>query len=88
MIPTTKLVMTDLSRQKRFNTALDDDLTPSHTVDHAIHHFLERTGIPENGLRWTAFSRGRLLDNKRHLSEVPTADDSWTVMPEVTAGAV
>jgi hypothetical protein len=87
MIATQKLVMSDLSRQKRLDAALDADLTPNHTVDQAIRHYLERLSIPDNGLRWTAFSRGRLLDKKLPLSDVPDVDDRWTVMPEVAAGA-
>ena len=87
MIPVSKLVLSDLSRQKRVQVELGGTLTASHTVGHAIDHYLERTRIPERGLRWTAFSRGRLLDKKRLLADLPSDDAEWTVMPEVTAGA-
>ena len=87
MIATTKIEMTDLSRQKRLATELGEELTPAHTVEHAVQLFLERLRIAENGLRWTAFSRGVRLDLKRKLSELPEEDTRWTVMPEVSAGA-
>ena len=86
MIATTKLRMTDLSHQKRFDTDLGDELTPQHTVDQAIELFIEQTGIPSHGLRWTAFSRGVRLDKKSALADLPESDASWTVMPEVSAG--
>lgn len=88
MIATSKLTLSDLTRQRHLAVELGETLTPDHTVGQAIDHYLEHTRIPGNGLRWTAFSRGRLLDKKRRLADVPVVDDDWTVMPEVTAGAV
>ncbi|NUQ63744.1 MAG: hypothetical protein HUU20_14800 [Pirellulales bacterium] len=86
MVAATRVRMTDLSRQRRYETDLQSDLTPQHTVDHAIRHYLDRMSIPEGGLRWAAFSRGVRLDSKIPLREVPEADTQWTVMPEVSAG--
>ena len=86
MIASNELVMSDLSRQKRFRTRLDDDLTPDHTVDHAVGLYLDRMGIPDNGLPWTAFSRGVRLDRKAQLADLPEAYDRWVVLPEVSAG--
>lgn len=86
MIATTKLKMRDLGRQRPFETELNGELTPRNTVDHALRHYLERKGIPDNGLRWTAFSRGVRLDAKRELADLPEVDAEWTVMPEVSAG--
>lgn len=86
MIATTRLEMNDLSRQKRLSTDLSDELTPEHTVEQAVQHDLERSGIHDNGLRWTAIGRGVCLDMKRHLSELPEDDTSWVVTPDVAAG--
>jgi len=87
MVTDTRLKMADLSRQKRFQTDLQGELTPQHTVDQAIQHYLGRMNIPDNGLRWTAFSRGVRLDNKAPLADIPENDVEWTVMPEVSAGS-
>ncbi len=81
------ITMSDLSRQRRFQTELDaDELTRRHTVGQAIEHYLDRMSIRSNGLRWMAFSRGVKLDDKTTLSEIPEMDSQWTVMPEVSAG--
>ena len=88
MNATTRLNMSDLSRQKTFDTDLSDQLQPGHTVDQAIDFYLESVGVSPNGLRWTAYSRGVRLDGKMRLEELPSADVRWTVMPEVSAGAV
>ncbi len=87
MIPTSVIQMSDLSRQKRFRTELLEDLTPEHTVDQAVELYLDRMGIPDHGLPWSAFSRGVRLDRKQRLGELPDVDDRWVVMPEVSAGA-
>ena len=82
------IAMSDLSRQKRFRAELGSDgLTRRHTVGQAVDHYLDRMGIRDNGLRWTAFSRGVKLDSKRSLADVPEADSEWTVLPEVSAGS-
>lgn len=79
--------MSDLSRQKKYRADLrGEDLSDRHTVGQAIEHYLDNMGIRNNGLRWTAFSRGVKLDNKRPLGEIPATDTEWTVMPEVSAG--
>lgn len=84
---TRSVVMSDISRQKKFRADLDvDGLTPRHTVGQAVEHYLDRMSIRDNGLRWTAFSRGVKLDSKRLLEDVPETDSEWTVMPEVSAG--
>jgi hypothetical protein len=87
MVALSKVSMTDLSRQKRFETDLRDELTPRHTVGQAVEMYLDRMGLPDrDSLRWAAFSRGVRLDSKRRLEEVPDTDSQWTVLPEVTAG--
>lgn len=84
---TRSFVMSDISRQKKFRADLGvDGLTPRHTVGQAVEHYLDRMSIRDNGLRWTAFSRGVKLDSKRPLEDVPETDSEWTVMPEVSAG--
>lgn len=81
------ITMFDLSRQQRLDAQLDrGELTGRHTVGQAVEHYLDRMGIRDNGLRWTAFSRGVKLDNKRSINDVPDTDTNWTVMPEVSAG--
>ena len=81
------ITMSDLSRQKRFQTELDvDGLSRRHTVGQAVEHYLDRMNIRNNGLRWMAFSRGVKLDSKTALSDIPETDNEWTVMPEVSAG--
>jgi hypothetical protein len=85
---TRHITMFDLSRQKRLDASLEEDeLTARHTVGQAVEHYLDRMGIRDNGLRWTAFSRGVKLDSKRRIEDIPTTDNEWTVMPEVSAGA-
>jgi len=87
MIATDEILMTDLSQQKRFRTRLDgDDLSPDHTVDHAVEVFLDRMRIPANGLVFPAYSRGVRLDRKTRLGDLPETDNQWTVAPEVSAG--
>jgi hypothetical protein len=88
MVAATRIAMSDISRQRNMEARLGEDgLTRQHTVGQAVDHYLERMGIRENGLRWTAFSRGVKLDNKQPLAEVPDTETNWTVMPEVSAGA-
>ena len=87
MIATTRLTMTDLARQKRYEADLSGELTVDHEVAHAVDLFRERTGIPDNGLRWNAFSRGRRLDQKARLSDLRETDSEWVVVPEISAGA-
>jgi hypothetical protein len=87
MVATTRIAMADISRQKRFEVTLDGELTPRHSVGQAIDLYLERMGIRDGDLRWSAFSGGVRLDNKAELSEVADKPDiSWTIMPEVSAG--
>jgi hypothetical protein len=83
-----EITMSDISRQKRFQVRFGEDgLAASHTVGQAVEFYLDRVGIRDHGLRWTAFSRGVKLDSKRLLRDVPDTDNRWTVMPEVSAGA-
>lgn len=87
MVATSRICMADISRQNRFEVDLNGDLTPRHTVGHAIEHYLGQTGIRSADLRWTAFERGRKLDNKTVLADLPdTEDNAWTIMPEISAG--
>lgn len=84
---TRRITMSDLSRQKRYETELGaDGLSRRHTVGQAVEHYLDHMNIRNNGLRWTAFSRGVKLDSKSELSDIPETDSEWTVMPEVSAG--
>lgn len=87
MVAATRLKMTDISRQKRFETDLSDTLTPRHTVGQAVDLYLDRMRIPGDGLRWSAFNRGVKLDNKATLEELQEEQSEWTVIPEVSAGA-
>ena len=86
MNSTSTIDMADLSRQKKLSADLTDELTPDHSVGQAVEHYIDRMAIPDHGLRWTAFSRGRRLDRKSRLSEIPHEDTQWTIMPEVSAG--
>jgi hypothetical protein len=87
MVAANRIAMADISRQKRFEVTLDGQLTPRHTVGQAIDLYLERMGIRNDDLRWSAFAGGVKLDNKAELSEVSDSPEvSWTVMPEVSAG--
>lgn len=86
MVATSRLVMSDLSRQMRLETDLNTELTPQHTVGQAVDHFRNRLRIPDHGTSWTAFSRGVRLDAKAMLADVPDVDTQWTVMPQVSAG--
>ena len=88
MVAATKLRMTDISRQKRYETELDGELTPRHTVGQAVDVYLQRMRIPGEGLRWSAFSRGVKLDNKQTLDELTETDTEWSILPEVSAGAL
>ena len=88
MLPTTTLEISDLSKQRRFRRSLGTaELGPRHTVGHAIETYLDEMAIPGEDQRWTAFSRGQRLDLKQLLGEVPEQLNSWTVMPEIHAGA-
>lgn len=87
MISTSKVFMTDISQQKRFETDLQSELTPEHTVEAAIEVFRNRHDIPDGGQRFMAFSRGRRLDAKSRLGDLPEEDGSMTVLTEVSAGA-
>ena len=42
--------------------------------------------IPDNGLPFSAFSRGVRLDLKTALEDLPEADSEWTIIPDVAAG--
>jgi hypothetical protein len=84
-----QFAMSDLARQKRVEVHLrggGGELTPSHTVGQAVDHYLDRLQIHDRSLRWTAFSRGVMLDSKRRLDELESVESEWTVMPEVSAG--
>ncbi|MFO0819492.1 MAG: hypothetical protein U1A77_16205 [Pirellulales bacterium] len=88
MVALQRISMADLARQKRLDVSLadNDELSPDHSVGQAVDHYLDRMRIDERQLRWSAFSRGLLLDNKRRIRELDPADQDWTVMPEVSAG--
>ena len=88
MVAATKLRMTDIARQKRLETGLDEgELTPRHSVDQAIDVFRRRNRLPGDDLHWSAYSRGVKLDSKQFLEDLPEEDTEWTIMPEVSAGA-
>ncbi len=86
MVAATRLKMTDISKQKRFETDLSGRITPRHTVGQTVDEYVQHMRIPGDGLRWGAFARGVKLDNKQTLDELTEADTDWTVMPEVSAG--
>ena len=88
MVALRRFAMADLARQKRLEVELTEssDLSPGHSVGQAVEHYLDRLQIRDNGLRWSAFSRGVMLDSKRRLGELESTDTQWTVMPEVSAG--
>ena len=88
MVALSRITMTDISRQKKLDVGLDGELTPSHTVGQTIEHYVDRMGIRNTDLRWSAFSRGVKLDNKSKLMDVPESEEQvWTVMPEIAAGS-
>jgi hypothetical protein len=87
MVAPAKLFLSDISRQKKYEARIGDDgLTADHSVGQAIEHYLDRVGIRDHSLRWTAFSRGVKLDSKSRLADVPETDANWTVLPETHAG--
>jgi len=86
MVTATRLRLSDISRQNRYQIPLDDEITPRHTVGQATEHYVQRMRIPGDGLRWGAFSRGVKLDNKATLDQLSEEDAEWMVMPEVSAG--
>lgn len=86
MVATSRLRMSDLSRQLRLETDLSSELTPQHTVGQAVDHFRARSRLPDHGTAWTAVSRGVRLDANARLADVPEVDSQWTVMPQVSAG--
>ncbi len=88
MVALSRFVMSDLARQKRVQVNLGggDVLTGSHSVSQAVEHYRDRMQIRDRGLRWTAFSRGVMLDGKTRLGDLEQTDAEWTVMPEVSAG--
>ena len=86
MVTSSSLVMTDISGQKRYETGLDGDLSTENTVGQAVEHYLNQMNIPANGLRWSAFSRGVMLDKKNRLGDLEEEDTRWAVLPEVSAG--
>ncbi len=87
MLAASILNITDLSRQKKLSVKLSDEITPGHTVDQTIDYYLEAKHIPKHGQRWVAVSRGRRLDTKLPLAEIPDVDNDWRVLPEAVAGA-
>ena len=88
MVALSRIAMADLARQKRLDVELSEtgDVTPEHSVGQAVEHYLDRMRIRDNGLRWSAFSRGVMLDGKSRIRDIEPADHEWTVMPEVSAG--
>jgi len=86
MTTTSMIRFSDLSQQKRFSTDLTDELSVDHNVSQAIDHFLNEIGVPENDLKWSAYSRGVRLDKRTQLRDLPEEDADWTVLPMVSAG--
>ncbi len=86
MQATSTIDIADLSRSKRFRAELFNDLTPAHTVGQAVETYLDRMSIPDNGLPFSAFSRGVRLDSKITLEDLPEADSEWTIIADVAAG--
>lgn len=65
---------------------MNGEITLHHKVGQVIDHFLDVKRIPQNQLRWSAFSRGLMLDHKQELGDLEETDTQWRVIPEVTAG--
>lgn len=86
MVESSVLEFTDLGRQRRYSTDLSGDLTPRHDVEAAIDHYASSVGMAAAGQRLVAVSRGRRLDKKQLLGDLPEADSKWKVVPEATAG--
>jgi hypothetical protein len=87
MVALTRFAMSDLARQKRVDVDLDDGaLSRAHSVGQAVEHYRDRLQIRDGGLRWTAFSRGIMLDGKTRLGDLEATDTDWLIMPEVSAG--
>ena len=90
MVAARRLTLQDLQRQKRLDVDLSDTgaLTPQHSVGQAVEHYRSHFRLSVGESRWTASSRGLLLDSKLRLGELPEADSDLTVIPEVSAGVV
>ncbi len=88
MVTASRIHMSDLSGQRRYDVELNGDLTPAHTVGQAVEHYREKMGFRDQQFRWMAFSRGIRLDAKQALKDLPDTDEQWTVMPEASAGRV
>lgn len=86
MVSATRLKMSDVSKQKRFETELNGRLTPRHTVGQAVEHYRQHMHLVGDETRFSAFSRGVKLDSKTPLEDLPEEDTDWLVMPEVAAG--
>lgn len=87
MVALSRFAMSDLARQKRVEVDLDGGaLTRLHSVSQAVEHYRDHMQIRDGGLRWTAFSRGVMLDGKSRLGDLEETNVEWTVMPEVSAG--
>ncbi|MBI4881883.1 MAG: hypothetical protein HY812_19820 [Planctomycetes bacterium] len=80
------ICIADISGQKRLDVRLNGEITLKHTVGQVVDHFLDAKRIPRNELRWSAFSRGVMLDHKQELGDLHQTDDQWRVIPEVSAG--
>ncbi len=86
MLPTSKLLISDLSHQRRLSFDLASDLRPEYSVAQALELFLQRARVPEQGVPWNAFSRGRLVNKETRLADLPEEDHEIVAVPEVSAG--
>ncbi len=89
MVTESRIRMTDISRQKRFEVVLDsgEELSSRETVRSAVDLFLTRSHIPDGQVEWAAYSRGRKLDDKQTLDSLTEADREWRIIPQVSAGS-
>lgn len=87
MLATSFIDVSDISKTRNLRMPLEGGrLSPRHTVRHAVDSFLDEMAIPADHDRWTVISRGKRLDQKALLGDVPEELTSWTVVPEVSAG--
>ncbi len=80
--------VSDISKTRNLKMPVGGDrLSPRNTVGHAVDTYLDEVAIPADHDRWTVISRGKRLDQKALLGDIPEELSSWVVVPEVSAGS-
>lgn len=80
--------VSDISKSRRLRLNVDGErLSPRHTVGQAIDDYLDEVAVDPGENRWTVIARGKRLDQKALLADIPEELSSWLVTPEVSAGA-